>query len=338
MSFALVWITFSLVAMSFDVVATIVRILRVFLRNAHFCRISGQFLACAAVFLGSLAFDPLFAREKPTVTFTSECSCEGNHGVSRWAVKTDTATPPLNLAGVQAITPADMFGWSGPGIQIPRSAPRIGGEEKWYAVTGRIDKVRVEDDGDLHIVMNNVNGRAGGIVVELPLGPTWCEMRKKVFSWTNARFPFPTGQQDSFSLLQHPVVTVIGKAFYDIDHSGSDTSGNRRNYDQGLAVWEIHPVMQLSVGNAKVTAAPPQPQAQTPPPVAAPPAPLTPIPTTTPQEFVTITQPVTIKIPYGITVLQPGMRLPIVSHDAQTVHVRYLDQIYPIPVTSTDLK
>jgi hypothetical protein len=65
---------------------------------------------------------------------------------------------------------------------------------------------------------------------------------------------------------------------------------------------------------------------------------LTPIPTTTAQEFVTITQPVTIQIPYGTTVLQPGMKVPVISRDAQTVHVRYMDEIYPIPITSTDLK
>ena len=282
-----------------------------------------------------MAFDEISAREKPTVTFTSECSCEGNHGVSRWAAKTDTAAPPLNLAGVQGLTPAEMYGWSGPGMRISHSATRIGPEEKWYAVTGRVDKVRVEDDGDLHIVMNNADGRAGEIVVELPLGVTWCEMRKKVFSWTNAHFPFPTGQRDSFSLLQHPVVTVIGQAFYDIDHSGSDTSGNRRNYDQGLAVWEIHPVMQLSIGNAKVTAAPPQIQPPATPSIAAP---LTPIPTATPHEFVTLTQPVTIQIPYGTTVLHPGMKLPIISRDALTVHVHYMDEVYAIPITSTDLK
>src|SRR5207237_1333269 len=119
---------------------------------------------------------------------------------------------------------------------------------------------------------------------------------------------------------------------------GSDTSSNRRNYDQGLAVWEIHPVMQLSIGNARVTAAPPPPRAEATPPIAAPPAPLTPIPTAVPQEFVTITQPITIQIPYGTTVLQSGTRLPIVSRDTQTVLVNYMNQIYPIPITSTDLK
>jgi hypothetical protein len=42
-------------------------------------------------------------------------------------------------------------------------------------------------------------------------------------------------------------VTVIGKAFYDIDHSGKNPTRNRRNYDSSLAVWEIQPVKRLVV-------------------------------------------------------------------------------------------
>jgi len=288
-----------------------------------------------------LASGEASSREKATVLFTSPCSCEGNHGVSRWAAKTDAAPVSANLS---FITPADMYGWHGPGISISHSAGRIAAEEKWYAVTGKIDKVRVEDDGDLHIVMTNVDARPGEIVVELPLGATWCAMRKTVFSWTNARFPFSVGQKDSFRLVEHPIVTVIGKAFYDIDHSGKDMSGNRRSYDQLLAVWEIHPVMQLSMGSSRVSAAPPlaQPQAapqiqpRPTPPVVSPPVPIIPPPTAAPQELVTITQPVTIQIPYGTTVLQPGTTLPVASRDGTSVRVRYMNQIYPIPITSTE--
>jgi len=47
---------------------------------------------------------------------------------------------------------------------------------------------------------------------------------------------------------------------------------------------------------------------------------------------------VKIKIPYGETILQRGTRLPIVSRDATTVTVRYLDSNYPIPIASTDLR
>lgn len=57
----------------------------------------------------------------------------------------------------------------------------------------------------------------------------------------------------------------------------------------------------------------------------------------TPQ-FVTLTQSVTIKIPYGQAVLAAGTRLPVVSHDEQQVRVRYLDAEYQIPTAATDLK
>jgi hypothetical protein len=59
---------------------------------------------------------------------------------------------------------------------------------------------------------------------------------------------------------------------------------------------------------------------------------LSPTPTAVPQEFVTI------QIPYGTTVLQPGLRLPVISRDAQTVRVRYMNEVFAIPVASTHLR
>jgi hypothetical protein len=117
------------------------------------------------------------ADAKPVVTFTSPCSCEGNHGVSRWAAKTDTALPPPNTSDIRQITPADMFTWQGIGGGVTQRSRRLIAEEKWFSVTGRVEKVRIEDDGDVHIELKNVDGRPGGIVVELPLGETWCAMR-----------------------------------------------------------------------------------------------------------------------------------------------------------------
>ena len=197
--------------------------------------------------LGLIIFFATFSttQAKPVVTFTSPCSCEGNHGVSRWAAKTDTALPPANSSNIKQTTPADMFVWQGIGGGVTQRSRRLIAEENWFSVTGRVEKVRIEDDGDVHIELRNADGRPGGIVVELPLGETWCAMRKMVFSWTDVRFPVSPGRDDKFALLQHPVVTVVGKAFYDIDHSGNDTRSNRRNYDPSLAVWEIHPIMRL---------------------------------------------------------------------------------------------
>ena len=54
--------------------------------------------------------------------------------------------------------------------------------------------------------------------------------------------------------------------------------------------------------------------------------------------FVTLTQPVTIKIPFGQAVLAAGTRLQVVSHDGQQVRVRYLDAEYAVPTAATDLK
>ncbi len=67
-------------------------------------------------------------------------------------------------------------------------------------------------------------------------------------------------------------------------------------------------------------------------------APSTPQPTATPEQFVTITRPVTVQVPYGTAVLQPGIRLPVLSRDSQTVDVRYMNAKYTIPMASTDLK
>jgi endonuclease/exonuclease/phosphatase family metal-dependent hydrolase len=84
----------------------------------------------------------------------------------------------------------------------------------------------------------------------------------------------------------------------------------------------------------------------TPPPAItthSPPAPAVtthsppPAPANAPQ-FVTLTQPVRIKIPYGETVLPRGLKLPILSRNAESVTVSYLDQQQTIPISATDLK
>ena len=97
--------------------------------------------------------------------------------------------------------------------------------------------------------------------------------------------------------------------------------------------------VELGVTGAvtKANAAPPK-EAVAPPAEAAP-APDAPAKAdATNESVVTLTQPVTIKIPYGQTVLPAGTRLQVVSRDAKTVDVRYLEAIYPIPLPSTDLK
>jgi hypothetical protein len=273
------------------------------------------------------------AREPKTdVTYTSECSCEGDHGESRWQAKTDPSDPPANPSLIRAATPSDAYSWPGPNLAITRKQERIPAENQWYAVTGRIVEIRAEEDGDLHLVLEDAAGqKRGRMVTEIPLEAKWCPLRTQVLSWTDVSFPFETRRGALLNLVRPHVVTVIGRVLYDVDHAGRDTRTNRRNYDPSLAVWEIHPVMQLLDVSATSTASR-SPTAAT----AVAPAPT--VAVATPPQFVTITQPITIQIPYGTTVLAPGTKLPVVSRDATAVRVRYMNDVYAIPIGSTDLR
>jgi len=50
--------------------------------------------------------------------------------------------------------------------------------------------------------------------------------------------------------------------------------------------------------------------------------------------FIVLTQPVTIKIAYGETILPIGMRLPVVSSDATSVCVNYMGEVQTIPIAA----
>ena len=114
-------------------------------------------------------------------------------------------------------------------------------------MTGRVVAVKVEADGDLHIALSDATGdKQGTVVCEVPLKPQWCDIRETVFSWTPTRFPFQTSSAKRLKIANPPVVTIVGKAFWDVGHAPKDQS-NRRKYMPDYAVWEIHPVMALHV-------------------------------------------------------------------------------------------
>jgi hypothetical protein len=114
-------------------------------------------------------------------------------------------------------------------------------EEKWYALTGRVVDAKVEADGDIHLALQDADGKnAGTVSAEIPVGPKWCEIRQIVFGWTKQKFPFTVKSVHDLTIAEH-VVTVTGKAFYDIAHAPADHS-NRRTSPKDYAVWEIHPV------------------------------------------------------------------------------------------------
>jgi hypothetical protein len=200
----------------------------------------------AAMFIIAAFLWGTAAAEQPPVTFVSPCECRDSHGEHRWSVKNDLSLPPTDATVIQSVTPSDVLRWPGPDVHLTQSSERTGIENNWYALTGRVVAVKVETDGDLHIALQDATGDKPGIVVcEIPAKPLWCEIRRTVFGWTHTKFPFHTSSARKLKVDQLPVITVVGKAYFDVGHAPKDQS-NRRKYQPGYAAWEIHPVMKLN--------------------------------------------------------------------------------------------
>jgi hypothetical protein len=184
------------------------------------------------------------------VYFDDPCKCENNHAADRLEAKNEWVAVPTTQAMFKRITPSGMFAWrplSGVGKHSARKYPQ---EQQWYMVTGRVAEVRVQDDGDVHFELADATGRKRGrILAELPLGKTWCDLRMIVFSWTAKGTHFKRFQAGGVLPLRiNPVVTVTGKAFFDVDHAGKNPLRNRNITHRAgnLAAWEIHPVNAIT--------------------------------------------------------------------------------------------
>jgi hypothetical protein len=201
----------------------------------------------SAFIFATVAFLWSTAAASPPVTFESPCQCHDNHGEHRWSVKNDPSLPPTDAGAIQSVTPSDVLSWPGPAEHLTQSSPRTGIENNWFALSGRVVAAKVEADGDLHLALQDATGDKPGIVVcEIPAKPQWCEIRTTVFGWTHTKFPFHTSSTKELKLDQSPVITVIGKAYFDVGHALKDQS-NRRSHQPGYAGYEIHPVMKLTV-------------------------------------------------------------------------------------------
>ena len=114
-------------------------------------------------------------------------------------------------------------------VQVTMQSERTGIENNWYALTGRIADLMVEPDGDLHIALHDATGSKMGIVsCEIPVGPQWCSLRTTVFSWTSTKFPFHTSSTKRLMFTGSLIITVVGKAFWDIGHAPKDRSNHRK--------------------------------------------------------------------------------------------------------------
>ena len=61
--------------------------------------------------------------------------------------------------------PPQMFSRPAVALQLPWQSERIGIENNWYSLTGRVVAVKIEADGDLHLAVQDTTGDKPGIVV-----------------------------------------------------------------------------------------------------------------------------------------------------------------------------
>jgi hypothetical protein len=173
------------------------------------------FTIAAIAFLSSAA-----AATSLPVTFESPCECRDNHGKHRWSVKNDSSLPPADANAIQAVTPSDIYSWPGPEVRLTQQSERTGIENKWFTLTGREVALKVETDGDIHIALQDATGDKPGIVVcDVPEKRQWCEIRQTVFGWTTQGFPFNLKKSKKLKIREPHVITVTGKAFYDVAHA-----------------------------------------------------------------------------------------------------------------------
>jgi hypothetical protein len=66
------------------------------------------------------------------VTCDSPCECHNAHGKGRWSVKSDPSPPPTDASAIQAVTPSDMFSWTGQDVPLAMQSERSGSENNWY--------------------------------------------------------------------------------------------------------------------------------------------------------------------------------------------------------------
>ena len=190
------------------------------------------------------------AKTQQTVRVASPCKVTGQHGIDRWPAKTDAESVPSDKSKITSITPSQVFAWPGVGVgaHLTKQSPRSASEQRWFALTAMVARMKMEADGDIHIELVDANDTKTGIVgAEIPPGQIWCKLRNLALGWTTQKFPFNFSSSQNLTVPGRHVITVTGKAFYDVDHAPKDRSNQRvGRFPPGYAVWEIHPVMAIT--------------------------------------------------------------------------------------------
>jgi hypothetical protein len=190
-------------------------------------------LLIAALVAAATAGIAIASTSSPSVRASPAC------GVERWDVKTlqDPAGRALNLSAITQTTVAALR--AKPVVRGPGSSRGAGVESTFYEVRSRLVGAKLEDDGDIHLVIRGLT-TSGTMIVEFPQVPsctggatTGARTRMK-----NARNAFVAAcgtPGASFTSLTGKA-TLRGIGFFDFLHGQTGVAPN------GI---ELHPVLKF---------------------------------------------------------------------------------------------
>lgn len=124
-------------------------------------------------------------------------------------------------------------------IKIGNNTPRFGAEFNCYQIDCRIREYRIEDDGDVHLVLVDIKDSSKTIIGEIPdINCDKIKTSKFIKNFVNAHMEF-----ENFSLSHHKVkegiYTITGVCFFDKVHGQLGVAPN------GI---ELHPIMDIVKG------------------------------------------------------------------------------------------
>lgn len=165
-------------------------------------------------------------------------------------------SPNVQNASFQQTSVEDMLNWPNPAHIVKSSeSPIDDRENQAFTVTGDLWRVKVEDnDCDFHLEMTSPGNDqdADRVIVEIPQGPQFVQIRESLINALNAASEGDLSQTKSINLNNSIRVQVGGFAFFDAFHFSR--SNPKRGHGHGTAmvgtIWELHPIWQLQLGTA----------------------------------------------------------------------------------------
>jgi hypothetical protein len=157
-------------------------------------------------------------------------------GSERWAVKT-LADPYAHKVNFHPRKTTISFLRRLPPTHTYARAP--GAERTTYRFRARLLETKVEDDGDIHLVVADPRHRSHTMIVELPSANcTHHSLKRKEMRRARTSFVRACGlpPSDEFARLKG-TATIAGVGFFDYDHGQTGIAPN------GI---ELHPVVAFS--------------------------------------------------------------------------------------------